>query len=312
MVDTPRTSVISLCLDDFLLDAQAAQRALGTLQFYRQKLTPFVDFATAQGVLDPASITPALVRSFLVSLQAGHSPGGIHAYWRALRAYMRFLVREGVIDRNPLAQVRAPHVHSPLLDPLSFAEFNALLDACDLATEIGKRDAAIFLTLLDSGLRAGELCGLLVGDVNLADGSISVRKTKNRRARVVFIAARTRRALRAYLRSRTNVETHEPLFLAYHTSGERRALTYAGLRSIVTRRADDVGIAPPPLHSFRRAFALTMLRSGADLMSLSRLMGHGSLPVLQRYLKQLKEDLGQVHLHHSPVDTLLGRRRRDD
>jgi site-specific recombinase XerD len=48
-----------------------------------------------------------------------------------------------------------------------------------------------------------------------------------------------------------------------------------------------------------------MLRSGADVVSLSRMMGHGSLPVLMRYLRQEVQDLGQVHGQHSPVDHLL-------
>jgi integrase/recombinase XerD len=52
-----------------------------------------------------------------------------------------------------------------------------------------------------------------------------------------------------------------------------------------------------------------MLRNGADVVSLSRLMGHGSLPVLQRYLKQIKDDLGAVHGRYSPVDGFLGKGR---
>jgi site-specific recombinase XerD len=71
------------------------------------------------------------------------------------------------------------------------------------------------------------------------------------------------------------------------------------------RRAKQAGGKAPTLHSFRRSFAITMLRNGADLVSLGRMMGHGSLPVLTRYLKQIKEDLGEVHAQHSPADTLL-------
>jgi site-specific recombinase XerD len=63
------------------------------------------------------------------------------------------------------------------------------------------------------------------------------------------------------------------------------------------------------LHSFRRAFALSMLRSGADMVSLSRLMGHGGFPILQHDLKQLKADLGDVHSQHSPVDNAPSTRR---
>ncbi|HET8685343.1 MAG TPA: tyrosine-type recombinase/integrase, partial [Methanosarcina sp.] len=79
-------------------------------------------------------------------------------------------------------------------------------------------------------------------------------------------------------------------------------LTYGGLRGIITRRSKQVGISTPSLHSFRRAFAINMLRAGVDLVTLARLMGHTSLTVLQRYLKQIPDDLRIAHAKGSPVD----------
>lgn len=305
MPETQRTTEIEQLLADFLLDARAAGRAAGTLRFYRQKLDGFLAFLAAQAANTPEQITPATLRAFLVHLQSNHTTGGVHAYWRAVRAFVRFLVREDAISHNPLLRVRPPELTQPLLDPVDPATVEALLAACD-ATRLGKRDTAIFLTLLDTGLRAGELVALIVGDVDQADGSITVRKGKGGKGRVVFIGPRTRRAIRAYLRSRYGLQDSDPLFSA---RGNTNALTYDGLRSVVTKRAKQAGIAAPPLHSFRRAFALAMLRGGADVVSLSRLMGHGSLPVIQRYLKQLKDDLGAVHRRCGPVDSLLNKPR---
>jgi integrase len=200
-------------------------------------------------------------------------------------------------------------VDQPLLDPIEPTVIEALLNTCD-TSKVGKRDKAIFLTLLDSGMRAGELTALTVGDVDQLDGTITIRKSKSRKGRIAFISAQTRRALRRYLRCRGAVDSSDPLFLAYATTGDEGPLTYNGLRAIVTRHARQAGMKPPSLHSFRRTFALSMLRSGADIVSLSRLMGHGSLPVIQRYLKQMKEDLGAVHRLHSPVDGLKREKRR--
>ncbi len=307
MPKTQRIAEIEQRLADFLLDARAAGRAAGTLRFYRQKLDPFLAFLAAQDVTTPEQITPAILRAFLVHLQSNHTSGGVHAYWRAVRAFVRFLVREDAISHNPLLRVRPPELTQPLLDPVDPATVEALLAVCD-ATQLGRRDAAIFLTLFDTGLRAGELVALLVGDVDQTDGAITVRKGKGGKGRVVFIGPRTRRALRAYLRSRPDhagMQDNAPLFATRHGV----TLTYDGLRGVVTRRAKQAGIAAPTLHSFRRAFALAMLRNGADVVSLSRLMGHGSLPVIQRYLKQLKDDLGAVHRRYGPVDSLLNRPR---
>ena len=82
--------------------------------------------------------------------------------------------------------------------------------------------------------------------------------------------------------------------------GER--LTYFGLRQIIRRRAVAAKVDTPSLHSFRRAFALNMLRAGVDIFSLQKLMGHAEWQVLNRYLAQSTEDIAAAHRVGSPVD----------
>jgi integrase/recombinase XerD len=86
------------------------------------------------------------------------------------------------------------------------------------------------------------------------------------------------------------------------TEDQNTRLAYGGLRALLERQAKMAGIGIPTAHSFRRAFAITMLRNGTDLVTLARLMGHTNLKVLQRYLKQLPEDLQDAHRKASPVD----------
>ncbi len=290
---------LQIWLRDFLLDVRAANRSEATVEFYNEKLKRFIAFLETQEVTDPSQITATHLRAFLVELQQERSAGGVHAHWRAVRAFVRFLVREDALDQNPLNKVRSPRVDQELLEPVQASTVRALLVTCD-KSDAGRRDRAIILTLLDTGLRASEMVALNFADVNLNDGSVIVRHSKSRKGRIVFVGRQARRAIAAYWRTRPDAGITEPLWLAYHTTGERTRLTYHGLRDIILRRAKIAGVEAPSLHSFRRAFAISMLRSGADIVSLSRLMGHGSLPVLQRYLKQMKEDLGVVHAANSP------------
>ncbi len=74
---------------------------------------------------------------------------------------------------------------------------------------------------------------------------------------------------------------------------------------MIRRRAKAAGVNPAQLHAFRRWFALTCLRSGMDIYSLSTLMGHAGLDVLRRYLKQTDKDLLESHRRASPVDGLM-------
>lgn len=292
-------------LRDFNIDLQAANRTQGTIEFYNNKLHPFLSHLAGQGVIQPEQIKPTHIRSFLVELATTHNEGGVHAHWRALRAFIRFLVREEAIEKNPLNKVRTPKVDEQILEPITIHEVNALLRTCD-GSDIGLRDKAIILTLLDTGLRAGELLRLNIGDVNLIDGTVTVRKSKNHKPRVSFVGKKSRKALSTYLRRRPEQRPADPLFITYHTIDNRDRLQYGGLRDIILRRAEWAGLEKAPnLHSFRRGFAITMLRNGTDLVSLSRMMGHGSLAVLTKYLKQITEDLGGLHAQNSPVDTNL-------
>ena len=79
-------------------------------------------------------------------------------------------------------------------------------------------------------------------------------------------------------------------------------LSYDGLRSILAHRAEEANVQGPTLHSFRRAFALAMLRNGTDIYTLAKLMGHEGITVLQRYLKQTYQDTRQAHQRAGPID----------
>ena len=119
---------------------------------------------------------------------------------------------------------------------------------------------------------------------------------------MTFVGAKTRLALNKYLGSRSNTVPTAPLFGSIRDEGR---LCYSGLRTVLRRLGEQSGVADVDAHRFRRTFALESLRAGMDIMRLSQMMGHGSLPVLQRYLKLLSDDLAEAHREHGPVDALL-------
>lgn len=202
-----------------------------------------------------------------------------------------------------MARIKAPKVPDELLDPVSLETVKAMLKVCNRKTELGARDYAVILALLDSGLRSGEFLALNVGDMNIQDGALLVRKGKGGKHRVAFLSAKSRREILRYLKFRQGVGPEAPLWP--NRNGKR--LRYSGLRDIVRRKAKKAGVPSPSLHAFRRAFALQALRNQIDIYSLKNLMGHSSVAVLQRYLKQNEQDLREAHRRASPV-TALGLR----
>jgi integrase/recombinase XerD len=286
-------------LEGFLIDRKAQNMSAGTVIFYRQKLCKFAAFCESLAITQITEITPTTLREYLLFLeQKGHNPGGIHAHFRTLRAFLNWweIECEPSDWRNPIKKVKAPKVGIDPLEPVDFNSIKAILDACDQTTFTGTRDKALILVLLDTGSRAGELLRLNVDDIDLVSGAVLIREGKGHKPRMVYVGKKTRHAIRAYLKQRQC--DHTALWITI----DSERLTYWGLRQMIRRRAAKAGIPEPSLHSFRRAFAINMLRAGVDVFSLQKLMGHSDLQVLRRYLAQTTEDIARAHRIGSPVD----------
>jgi integrase/recombinase XerD len=282
----------------FMRDRKTQNLAAGTLGWYRQKLGVFLQY-TEVNKLELEAIAPDDIRGYLLWLeQTGHNPGGVHGYYRALRTFFYWLEDEWDNGfKAPIRKVKAPKV---TLEPLPCVELEtvkALLDTCE-NTVIGKRDKAILLILLDTGCRAGELLRLNLEDVDIISGMVLLKVTKSRKPRAVFLGQQARRALRAYLKTRS--DDSQTLLLT--RDGQR--LGYSCLRGMVVRRSQMAGVDSPSLHSFRRGFAVSMLRAGVDIVTLRRFMGHSSTAVLERYLYLDNGDMEKMHALHSPADKL--------
>lgn len=304
-VTSPQDEPLVLLIQAFLETKKAENIATGTLTFYRNKLALFHTFCTSQGINLMQDISPATIRQFLLFLQErGNNDGGIHAHFRTVRTFLRWYEAEFEPEgwKNPVLKVKAPKIAIEPLAPVEYETVVSMMNVCgnDL---VGKRDRAIMLTLLDSGLRANELLSTKLADYDQLIGQIFVAKGKGRKPRTVFLGEKSRRAVRQYLKLR-----HDSCpFLWITDSGEK--LSYWGLVSEFKRLAHKAKVPKPSIHSFRYFYALTCLRNGMDIFSLQELMGHSDIQVLRRYLKQTENDVREAHRRASPVDNLPARSR---
>ena len=133
-------------------------------------------------------------------------------------------------------KVAAPRTPFQALDLVSQSDCRAMLATRDRRTFTGDRDRALLLALLDTGCRASEFVALDVQDANMTTGAVIIRSGKGGKFRTAFIGAPTRREVLRYLRHGT--EDAGPLWV----TPEGGRLTYAGLRSIVRRRARAAGL----------------------------------------------------------------------
>lgn len=286
-------------IEAFILDRKSQNISSGTIHFYQYKLKKFWQFCQLKGVNQTKQITPKLLRNFLLWLEAeGHNEGGRFTFYRAIKTFLRWYQVENDLDdwRNPIDKVKFKIPKDPPLEPANADAIKAILRTCK-SNFIGKRDKAIILMLMDTGLRACELLALDKVNLNPITGTIQVLHGKGGKFRTAYLGKKARIALRQYL----NFLNENP---AVFISINKERLGYSGLRMMLQRRAKKAGFDYQSPHSFRRYFALEMLRNGVDVFSLQLLMGHADIQVLRRYLKQVNQDLLEVHRMASPGDRI--------
>jgi hypothetical protein len=190
--------------------------------------------------------------------------------------------------------------------PLEKSEIQALIDVCDPTTTLGTRDLALLLLLLDGGLRASELTGLLVGHVNVDEGQIFIASGKGRKSRTVTIGTDAKRMLARYAffrdaQARTPASADAPFF--HNLQGN--ALQYEALRKWLVRLKRRAGVTRSFLHLLRHTSAVQTLEvPGADLFTLQAKLGHADIATTRRYLRMTREQLSARQRTFSPIDHL--------
>lgn len=293
---------IALWLDAFLLDCRVRHLSPGTVIFYRQKIRVFINWCNQEDINISTvwQLSPNHIRLFLVFLEErGNNAGGVHAFYRAVKTFLNFFEDELEPEnwKNPAKRVKAPKLPERPIDPVSIEEVSRLIRACDTSTFYGCRDKAIFMLLLDTGVRASELLGIDIEDINLIEGSIQVRKGKGNKVRIVFYGRKCKKAVRPWLRKRS----HNAIPLFCTKRSER--LTYSGLRQILRRRSKDAKVTGVSLHDWRRCFCLAQLQAGVPEVSIARFMGHANTSLISVYARQTTRNLQEVF--HSIGDSEL-------
>jgi integrase/recombinase XerD len=293
-------------VESFLIDRRAAGLCAYSVKFYRNYLNRFKAFSHSGDGNAVDDITADRLRRYFLQWAEHRSAGGVHGACRTLRSFFHWLLSEELMPpawKNPMKKIKPPKLPVEPLEPVSLEDIKALIGSCERGTFIGERDLAIFHFLLDTGVRAQELCNVMLADLDLTRGAVMIRFGKSGKTRMAFLRRKTMRAMRAtraYARVRPDGAPN--LFLSrFHDR-----LAYEGLRELLGRRAELAKLTRhPTMHGFRRAFALNMLPSGTDVFSLQRLMGHADLQIMRRYLAQTNDDSAAAQMRAGPVDNGL-------
>jgi integrase/recombinase XerD len=218
-----------------------------------------------------------------------------------LKSLYGFLYKRSFLLSNPASALEYPHVEQRLpRSILTIPEARRLVEAPDTKTFIGLRDRAILETLYSTGIRAGELANLKLSDIDTEERVLRVIMGKGRKDRNVPLTRSAAEAVEAYLkRGRPRIRGSQPsplLFLALR-GGKMHDDT---LNAAIALWAKKINLGKHiTAHSLRHSAATHLLKGGADIRHIQKLLGHSSLQATERYtrveISDLKEVLKRAH-----------------
>jgi integrase/recombinase XerD len=276
-----------------------------TLEAYRSDLLQFGAHLEREGV-DVLDAQHAHLAGWLSELAQGGeerapaAPATLQRKAACLRSFYRHLRREGLLDHDPTADLRAPRKSQRLPQVLTRGEVQKLLAAPRGTDPTALRDRALLELMYACGLRASEAIDLTLADIDLHAGVLRARG-KGSKERLVPIGSQAINAVRMWLqRGRPELvglrdEPH--LFVNHRGSG----LTRQGLYKIVQRHARAVGLeGKMSPHTLRHTFATHLLAGGCDLRSVQEMLGHADVATTQIYTHLSTDRLRDVYFAAHP------------
>jgi integrase/recombinase XerC len=265
------------------LESLAAKRSPHTVRSYGSDLHQLSDMLEGRFDLSPDSL-----RSYL--RQFGSSPITRARKLSTLRTFIKHLKRAEVLTQDPTDTLEAPFKKKKLPKALSQMQTTELLDQ-EGKSRFPFRDHAMLELMYAAGLRASELAGANMQDLDLKECSMLIRGKGNKQ-RISLFGRTCRSALKDYFQAeRTPPKGHDALFT--NTSGGR--ITTRTIQNVVKRWATQAGLPPETSpHTLRHSFATHLLDRGADLKTVQQLLGHESLATTQIYTHLSIERLHKV------------------
>lgn len=285
------------------LNYMAAERGLAenTLLSYGRDLRKFASYLESAGISSAQRVVRANVIDYIISeKRRGIASNSLSRYLIAIKMFFRFLVEEGVLEKDDTELIESPKLWRVLPETMTIQEVERVLSLPDMATREGIRDRAIMEMLYATGMRISELSNLKLADCNPRSGTV-ICHGKGSRQRMVPVGREAIKAVSLYLkesRSRFLQGKESPYLFVTRL---RTRFTRAGLWKMIHAyvRKLNLGKKVTP-HTFRHTFATHLLANGAELRIIQAMLGHASIATTQIYTHVDKDRLKSIHRKYHP------------
>jgi integrase/recombinase XerD len=286
---------------------QAHGRSPATVELYTDQARIFLQTVAAD---DIKAVTKNDIETYIEGLYSHktdkgkpYTTGTICTKVRAVKRLFEYLEAANIIFINPAESIREPQKQKSLpRNVLTRKEMEKILDQPNLGLMTGIRDRAVLEVFYSTGIRLEELCALTVFDADLQGGMIRVNKGKGGKDRVVPMGRHAVKCLREYItkaRPRLTRNNRKTRHLFINCYGNPLSSQVVGIMIRTCARKAGIG-KQVTAHCLRHTFATALVKNGADIRAVQKMLGHVDLKTTQQYIRSLGLDIKAVHQKTHP------------
>jgi len=291
------TIIIDAFLDDTWLESGLSQ---STLSAYRSDLKKFCEWGEDSKLVLEQTSRETILDCLAFRSNKNFSARSTARVTATFRRFFRYLLKTERIFIDPMLELKSPKISRSLPKSLSESDVDRLLNAPDLTTALGLRDAAMLETLYATGLRVTELVSLTLNQFDSITGLVRVIG-KGSRERLVPLGMECLDAISEYIeQARTELlgmRQSEFVFVTRRGTSMTRQAFWQLIKRYAIASGISSSLSP---HTLRHAFATHLINHGADLRSVQMLLGHSDLSTTQIYTHVATARLQELHKLHHP------------
>lgn len=282
---------LKMLIQEYLFDCRARELSPRTIHGYEKLLRYFLEYANnVINIHMLQELKPIHIKQYIVSLQKrGCKPSYINDVIKPVKTLCSYAYQEGYTDELITKRVRNVKQPKVLIHTFSTDETKRMIDYFDGKDYLSVRNRLILMMLFDTGVRISELMEMKRHQIR--DGVIIIYG-KGRKERSVPLNPEVAKQIMKYDAARDLYFTYRQAQEYYFLSKNGKRLTHESVNKFMKTAAEAIGVNPHVRvspHTCRHTFAHQSLKNGLDLYSLSRILGHESVSITQRYLEGIRD-----------------------